>query len=291
MFVETLAPIDPGVIAYVQAATGGSKSPYYWSDAAIAASSVTSSGYLPSLPPAPDGTYRTTLNVGGKAYFPLVANCPAAGCMTGNPIASALGDPATTAYQKAVQQDAERDLNIASLALGIGGTLFRAADAVVGLFDLSTAVKSINVSETVAAARVRQATILQDNVGFNISPTAWDAYPTIGRNGTFVSDQRGIMGYFGNAAGKSEITVAPSTVTQIENDMGLVPGSLQDGFKVRQVTGVRDMSPVSPLEGNQYFLGAGNHLPGGAPEMVINSIPTIDNSLVNTILKVKVDSK
>ncbi|WP_211464579.1 hemagglutinin repeat-containing protein [Collimonas silvisoli] len=137
-FVEILAPIDPGVIAYVQGATGGSKSPYYWSDAAIAASSVTSTSYSQSLPPAPDGTYRTTLNVGGKAYFPLVANCPAAGCMTGDVIAGALGDPATTAYQKALQRDAERDVNIASLALGLAGSLFRAADAVVGLFDVST---------------------------------------------------------------------------------------------------------------------------------------------------------
>ncbi|AMP13637.1 hemagluttinin repeat family protein [Collimonas pratensis] len=168
MFVETLAPIDPGVIAYVQAATGGSKSPYYWSDAAIAASSVTSSGYLPSLPPAPEGTYRTTLNVGGKAYFPLVANCPAAGCMTGDPIASALGDPATTAYQKAVQQDAERDLNIASLALGIGGTLFRAADAVVGLFDVSTAAST--------ATRLDQATsnsILSIEKGMRPDPSTY----------------------------------------------------------------------------------------------------------------------
>ncbi|SDY89732.1 filamentous hemagglutinin [Collimonas sp. OK242] len=142
MFVETLAPIDPGVIAYVQGATGGSKSPYYWSDAAIAASSVTSTGYLPSLPPAPEGTYRTSRVVGGVAYSPLVANCPAAGCMTGDVIAGALGDPATTAYQKALQRDAERDINIASLALGIGGSLFRAADAVVGLFDVSTAANN-----------------------------------------------------------------------------------------------------------------------------------------------------
>jgi len=51
-------------------------------------------------------------------------------------------------------------------------------------------------------------------------------------------------------------------------DMGLVPGTLQDGFKVRQVIGIKDMRPTSPMEGNQYFQGPGNHLPGGAPEMV-----------------------
>jgi hypothetical protein len=130
--------------------------------------------------------------------------------------------------------------------------------------------------------------MLQENVGFNISPTAWDAYPTIGRNGTFVSDGQGVMSYFGDLGGKMETTISPALATQIEKDMGLVPGALQDGFKVRQVTGVRNLQPLSPMEGNQYFQGAGNHLPGGAPEMVINSIPTVDNSVVNTILKVKV---
>lgn len=46
--------------------------------------------------------------------------------------------------------------------------------------------------------------------------------------------------------------------------------------------------PNSPMEGNDYFRGAGKHLPGGHPEMVIKSIPTKDTSTVKTILKVKV---
>lgn len=144
------------------------------------------------------------------------------------------------------------------------------------------------VSETVAAARNRQAAMLQDDIGFNISPLAWDQYPTIGRNGTFVSDRQGVMSYFGNVVGRYEITISPAVATQIEKDMGLVLGTLQDGFKVRQVTGLKRLQPKSPLEGNQYFLGAGNHLPSGAPEMVIQSIPTVDNNSINTILKVKV---
>jgi len=89
-------------------------------------------------------------------------------------------------------------------------------------------------------------------------------------------------------SGKSEITISPAVATQIEKDMGLVPGTLQDGFKVRQVTGLKGLQPMSPLEGNQYFLGAGNHLPGGAPEMVIRSISTVDNNSVSTILKVTI---
>jgi hypothetical protein len=73
---------------------------------------------------------------------------------------------------------------------------------------------------------------------------------------------------------------------RIEMDAGLIPGSLQDGFKVRQIIGVQQMLPRSPMTGNQYFQGAGNHLPGGAPEMVIDSIPTIDNQAVKTLLEV-----
>jgi filamentous hemagglutinin len=40
------------------------------------------------------------------------------------------------------------------------------------------------------------------------------------------------------------------------------------------------------LQGNEYFQGAGQHLPGGAPEMVIESIPTVDSAKVKTITTV-----
>lgn len=57
---------------------------------------------------------------------------------------------------------------------------------------------------------------------------------------------------------------------------------------------ITEMSPRSPLEGNQWFLGPGQRLPGGAPEMVVDSIPTADMNTtatsVKTILHVKVRS-
>ncbi|TWB13084.1 RHS repeat-associated protein [Nitrospirillum amazonense] len=143
-------------------------------------------------------------------------------------------------------------------------------------------------AEQIAAARARQAQMLEDDVGYNISPTAWDQYPTIGRAGTFVTDQEGAMKYFGDVSGKQSITIPRATAVQMEQDMGLNPGSLQDGFKVRQVSGLQDLAPRSPLEGNDYFRGGGNHLPGGAPEMVVNSVPTTDNSYVSTLLNVSV---
>jgi hypothetical protein len=130
--------------------------------------------------------------------------------------------------------------------------------------------------------------MLRENVGFNISPIDWDAFPTIGRSGTFVSDRQGVMSYFGNISQKSEITISTSLASKIELDMGLEPGTLLNGFKVRQIDGIQGLQPVSPMAGNAYFRGAGMHLPGGAPEVVINSVPTVDNGFVKTILEVKV---
>lgn len=47
------------------------------------------------------------------------------------------------------------------------------------------------------------------------------------------------------------------------------------------------VSPRSPTPeaGNEHFLGAGQHLPGGAPEIVIDSVPTS----AKPILKVNVE--
>jgi RHS repeat-associated protein len=125
----------------------------------------------------------------------------------------------------------------------------------------------------VCSARVRQAKMLKDDVGYNISPKSWEHYPSIGRDGTFVTDKAGALKYFrkiesGNA------NISSSLAAKIEKDMGLDPGSLQDGFNIRKIEGISGMHPRSPLSGNSYFLGPGQHLPGGAPEMVINSIPT-----------------
>ena len=70
--------------------------------------------------------------------------------------------------------------------------------------------------------------------------------------------------------------------------MGLESGSLAQGFKVRRIDGITGRNPRSPMEGNQYFQGSGRHLPGGAPEVVIESVPTVDQPGVTTILDVSV---
>ena len=126
---------------------------------------------------------------------------------------------------------------------------------------------------SVVAARERQNKMLVDDVGYNISPISWDQYPSIGRDGTFVTDTRGVMKYFEDAR-SGEVTISKKMAAVIENDMGLNPGSLSEGFNVREIKGINSMSPRSPLSGNDYFKGPGQHLPGGAPELVIDSVPT-----------------
>ncbi|MCA8866280.1 type IV secretion protein Rhs [Halomonas sp. SBBP1] len=130
--------------------------------------------------------------------------------------------------------------------------------------------------------------MLDDNVGFNISPTTWDNYPTIGRNGTFISDRQGITDIIGDFPGQPQLILDRSKTLQLEEAFGLDTGTLLDGFKIRRVENIVEQMPRSPLEGNQLFRGPGNHLPGGAPEMVIDSIPTVDSSNVSTLFEVLV---
>lgn len=82
------------------------------------------------------------------------------------------------------------------------------------------------------------------------------------------------------------MVITRAQATQREQAMGLQPGSMASGFKVRQVDGINQMSPNSPLQGNEHFQGAGQHLPGGGPEMVIESIPTVDSAKAKAITTV-----
>ena len=143
-------------------------------------------------------------------------------------------------------------------------------------------------SEIVSSARARFDDLMHQDVGYNISPLSWDAHSTIGATKTFLTDRPGALGYFGDLAGKTEITIPGSLASTIEQDVGLYRGSLQDGFKIREVQGIGALLPAKPVEGNARFQGYNNHLPGGAPEMIVRPIPTVDNSTVTTVLTVKV---
>jgi len=72
-------------------------------------------------------------------------------------------------------------------------------------------------------------------------------------------------------------------------ELGLQKGSIQNGFKIRQIDNIKNQAPRSPLQGtNSNFTSAGEHLPGGGPEIVIDSIPTSGNKTSRVILELDV---
>lgn len=125
-----------------------------------------------------------------------------------------------------------------------------------------------------ASAAARQAGMLADDVGYNVSPESWfKKFDTIGKNGTFVTDRKAITDVLGDfKLGSQKMSAAQTSA--LESALGLEPGSLVSGFRITEVRGISGMSPRSPLVGNPYFRGPGKGLPGGGPEMIVNPIPT-----------------
>ncbi len=138
-------------------------------------------------------------------------------------------------------------------------------------------------------AQQRQAQMLKDNVGYNVSPRSWDKYPSIGRNGSYLTDKQAITDTLGKLSeGQNTMTISKAQARQLENNLGLEEGSLDGGFKIRKVEGIQQSGTRSPLEGNELFRGAGKHLPGGGPEMQVDSIPTTSSDSVSTTITVEV---
>jgi hypothetical protein len=127
--------------------------------------------------------------------------------------------------------------------------------------------------------------MLSDDRGYNVSPESfYRDYPAIGRNGTFVTDAQAFK-ILGPISGNQQYSVRLFTnsskkqisyykIWKLERELGLEKKSLWKGFRLKEIRGIKNMAPRSPLEGNQYFLGPGKGLPNGAPEMVIDSIWT-----------------
>ncbi len=149
------------------------------------------------------------------------------------------------------------------------------------------AVEQAATRITVAAENAfttRQAAMLQKNVGYNISPEAWfSKYPALGRGGSFVTDYRAVGEILGPVRANRSFSVGLFSgegqisylkAWRLERALGIDRGSLSGGFRFTRVPGINAMAPRSPLAGNKYFLGPGQGLPGGGPEMVIDSIPT-----------------
>ena len=131
--------------------------------------------------------------------------------------------------------------------------------------------------------------MLDENVGYNISPNSWDKYPKLGPDGTFITDKKALTDVLGPIDGKTEITISKSKARELEKALGLKENSLKDGSKVRSISDITNQNPRSPLKGNEYFKGPGQHLPEGGPEVVIDAAPSTDTESVSTILKIIVE--
>ena len=129
IITQQLAPEDVALKAYIANNTQG--------QAGIVYPPVTlplTKATLPErLPPAPAGTTRVISVVDGVAYYPLVANCPAAACLNGDSVANAIPDSGTQAYLEAVERKVDRTVNIVSGVLGVTGAIVRAGSTVMEL--------------------------------------------------------------------------------------------------------------------------------------------------------------
>ncbi len=120
----------------------------------------------------------------------------------------------------------------------------------------------------------RQQNMLEMNVGYNVSPESWfKEFDSIGRSGTYITDKKALTGAIGNFSPGSFNSKQQGVA--LEKVLGLNPGTLGNGFRITEVSGIKEMAPRSPIAGgNEFFQGGGKGLPGGGPEMIINSIPT-----------------
>jgi len=150
-------------------------------------------------------------------------------------------------------------------------------------------------STQVLAARERQYKMLQDDVGYNVSPFSFDHYNAIGKEFTYLTDRAAIENVIGKIRPRNgNITITRRQANELENQLGLKPGSLSKdgGFNIRQVQGINARGPGSPWAkdaGNELFRGGGQHLPGGGPELVIPPIPTAGGDGISIIGKVIVE--
>jgi len=169
-----------------------------------------------------------------------------------------------------VNDSTRRDLNREMLGI-LADVGLAVAPGGIGLFTRLLRGESLfgGGMDLVLAARQRQWAMLDSNLAYNVSPTSWDKYATIGRNGTFVTDQRAISEIIGPLNLQGETTISAAQAMQLEKAMGLEAGSLANGFKVRQVQGIQNMSPRSPTQGNDLFGGQGSIFPAAGQSWLL----------------------
>ncbi len=113
--------------------------------------------------------------------------------------------------------------------------------------------------------------------GANISPQSTiDNYPTIGKDGTFVTEVDSIENVIGPIPDAAkEIRITRQQANDLEYSLG-IRGNLEETNTLSIIDDIPNRCPRCPVGdvGNEQFLGGGQGLPGGGSELIIDSIPT-----------------
>ena len=145
--------------------------------------------------------------------------------------------------------------------------------------------KGVKAFKKTNNVQFRVTRMMEKNAAYNVSPEAWfREFDAIGKYGTYVTDYRAIAENIGPIKANAKIDVGFFSrgnkvsyfrVRKLEKALGLDPKSLTEGFRLTRVPNILERHPRLPIDGgNGYFLGGGKGLPGGGPELVIDSIPT-----------------
>ncbi len=134
---------------------------------------------------------------------------------------------------------------------------------------------------------VQTQEMLRTDTGFNVSPEQWfEDFSSIGRNGTFITNEITIETIISKFDGQGKIQISIAEATALEEALGLTPMSLSKGFRISKIINIKDMNPIFPVEAeNPYFLGPGKGLPGGGPELMVTpSLPMNSTNIVKQVI-------
>jgi hypothetical protein len=155
------------------------------------------------------------------------------------------------------------------------------------LFGDASGDASVNIT-------ARTSDLIANGTGVNITPSSVinnAAYSTIGKGGrTFITDLKAVTDIIGPLNGDT-ITIGAEQAGQLEASLGLRAGSLEGENVISVVNNIADRGAASPIQGNAEFLGGGQGLPGGAPELTIDGIPTRDAGAGITRITLKVTGR
>lgn len=132
--------------------------------------------------------------------------------------------------------------------------------------------------DVMSQVEARYQVMLHGAPGINLTPMSTvRKYPAIGRNGTFLTDARAVEEIIGPVPSSgNRIRISSTQARELERALGLVPNSLEQENILSVVEGIPQRAPRRPaaLDGNEFFLGEGKGLPGGGPEVLVDSIPS-----------------